>query len=156
MRALIVELILNGTPTHAIPGNIQAFASYLLPFVKDVNTPTVRFCKGMRSELRVGTETLVAYLLGNAFNWRQLFTDGTSRRQVHLLNVIIGIDGPDGNILPLIMRAAMIGTGESSEQQVNDILEMAIKRGAAKLGRLREVFEELYPGVEHGIPPPPS
>ena len=54
------------------------------------------------------------------------------------------------------MRAAMIGTGESSEQQVNDILEMAIKRGAAKLGRLREVFEELYPGVEHGIPPPPS
>ena len=101
MRALIVELILNGTPTHAIPGNIQAFASYLLPFVKDVNTPTVRFCQGMRSELRVGTETLVAYLLGNAFNWRQLFTDGTSRRQIHLLNVIIGIDGPDGNILPL-------------------------------------------------------
>ena len=66
--------------------------------------------------------------------------------------MIIGIDGPDGNLVPMILRAAMIGTGESAEQQVEDILEMAIKRGGAKLQRLREVFEELYPGVEHDIP----
>ena len=66
--------------------------------------------------------------------------------------MIIGIEGPDGMIVPMILRAAMIGTGESSEQQVEEILEMAIRRGATKLGRLREVFEELFPGVEHDIP----
>ena len=152
MRGTVIELLLNGTPTHAIPGNILTFVSYLLPFVKEPHVPQIRFCQRMRSELRVGTETSAAYLIGKALNWRQLFTDGTGRRQIHLLNVIIGIDGPDGDLVPMVLRAAMIGTGESAEQQVEDILEMAIKRGGAKLQRLREVFEELYPGVEHDIP----
>ena len=152
MRQVIMEQRLNGTPANAIPANIVSLAKFLVPFVEDVKVPTKRFCRNILGELRVVTETMAALLIARADNWRQLFTDGTSRRQTHLLNVIIGIDGIDGNIVPMILRAAMIGTGETAEQQVGDILEMAIKRGGKKLARLREIFEELFPGETHNIP----
>ena len=41
MRGTVVELLLNGTPTHAIPGNILTLASYLLPFVKEPHVPHI-------------------------------------------------------------------------------------------------------------------
>ena len=154
MRALIMEYLVNNTPPSAIPSNIVSAAAYLLPFLVDIQVPDVRFCQNMRGELRIYTETLAAYQLAGKINWRQLFTDGTSRRQTHLLTVIIGIDGPDGELVTIILRGAMIGTGETSEQQVDDILEKAIKRGGAKLKRLREIFEELFPGEPHDIPDP--
>ena len=171
-----MELLVHGSPPTAIPAIITSVAAYLIPF-REAHVPGVNFCRRMRSELRVVTETLAALRVSQSGQWRQLFTDGTSRRQTALLTVIIAIDGEDGVLLPIIMRAAFIASGETSVEtvkvpacvtpacvspplslpsmshpQVDDILERVIKRGAAKLSLLRVIFEELYPGVSHSIP----
>ena len=151
VRAMIMEQLVNGTPPTAIPANLVSDAAYLVPFL-EVHVPSVKFCREMRSELRIVTETLAAYRIAKAVNWRQLFTDGTSRRQTALLTTIIAIDGPEGSLLPIVLRGAFVATGETSEQQVADILEKAIGRGGAKLEALRKTFEELFPGVPHDIP----
>ena len=148
-----MEMLLNGTPGPSIPRNIVSAAAYLIPF-REVRVPGERFCQRMRGELRIVAETLAAYRIALSPHWRQIFTDGTSRRQTALLTVIIGVDDADGELLPIILRAAFVATGETSEQQVEDILEKAIKRGARKLKRLREIFEKLFPGVPHDIPDP--
>eukprot|EP00966_Prymnesium_polylepis_P059052 1368957-Prymnesium_polylepis.1 len=148
---MIIEQLVNGTPPTAIPANIASDAAYLVPFL-EVKVPTVDLCRRMRGELRIVTETLAAYRIAKAANWRQLFTDGTSRRQTALLTAIIAIDGDDGELVPIVLRGAFVATGETSEQQVADILEKAVVRGALKLTRLREVFEDLFPGVPHDIP----
>jgi hypothetical protein len=133
---MIMEQLVNGTPPTAIPGNIRSDAAYLVPFL-EVHTPSVTFCRRMRGELRILTETLAALRIAKAANWRQLFTDGTSRRQTALLTAIIAIDGPDGELMPIILRGAFVARGETSEDQVADILEKAVMRGGAKLGRRR-------------------
>ena len=146
-----MEQLVNGTPPTAIPANLVSDEAYLVPFL-EVHVPAVDFCRRMRGELRIVTETLAALQIATAVNWRQLFTDGTSRRQTALLTAIIAIDGPDGNLLPLVLRGAFIATGETSEQQVADIIGKAIERGGAKLKLLRATFEELFPGAAHNIP----
>lgn len=151
VRAMVINQLVNGTPPTAIPGNITSDAAYLVPFL-EVHVPSVDFCRRMRGELRIVSETLAAYRIAKAVNWRQLFTDGTSRRQTALLTAIIAIDGPNGELVPVILRGAFVARGETSEDQVADILERAVMRGAAKLTRLRAVFEELFPGVPHEIP----
>eukprot|EP00965_Chrysotila_dentata_P079089 2608295-Pleurochrysis_carterae.AAC.2 len=70
----------------------------------------------MRRELRSVTETLAAYRLAQAGAWRQLFTDGTGRRQTPLLTTIIGIDGAYGKLVLIIVRAGFVAESESSEQ----------------------------------------
>ena len=151
VRAMVMEQLVNGTSPTAIPANLVSDAMYLVPFL-EVHVPSVDFCRQMRSELRIVTETLAAYRIAKAVNWRQLFTDGTSRRQTALLTAIIAIDGPDGDLMPIVLRGAFVATGETSEVQVSDILEKAIARGGAKLKLFRETFEELFPGVAHDIP----
>lgn len=117
MRGAIMEMHVNGTPSSSIPQNIVTMVAYLVPF-QSVSVPNVRFCRHMRGE-QIVTLTLAALIVMWAGKWRQFFTDGTSRRQTHFINAIIGIDGPDGELLPIILAAAVIGSGESSEQQVN-------------------------------------
>ena len=57
--------------------------------------------------LRIIGETLTAYRLAKANAWQQLFTDGTSRRQVALQNLIISIT-ENNELRPLILSSAII------------------------------------------------
>ena len=72
--------------------------------------------------LRIIGETLTAYRLAKASMWQLLFTDGTSRRQVALQNLIISIT-ENYELRPLILSSAIILEGGSSEQQQNAILD---------------------------------
>ena len=118
------------------------------------HVPQIDFARKMRRELRIVSETLAALRVALAGKCRQLFTDATSRRQTSLTTLIIAIDGEDGVLVPVILRAAFVTEGETSEQQVADILSKVFARGAIKLGRLREVFIELFPDAPHNIPEP--
>ena len=153
VRAMIMEQLVHGTPPTAISANIASDAAYLVPWL-EIRVPSVDICRKMRRELRIVSETLAALRVALAGKWRQLFSDATSRRQTSLTTLIIGIDGEDGVLVPVILRAAFVTEGETSEQQVADILSKVFERGVRKLERLREVFEELFPGVPHNIPDP--
>ena len=67
--------------------------------------------------LRILTETLAAYQLAQQGQWHQLFTDGTGRRQIALeTSVLIALENADGKLRPLILSAACMLEGETSEQ----------------------------------------
>ena len=66
VRAMIMEQLVNGTPPTAIPANIASDAAYLVPFL-EVHVPNVDFCRRMRGELRIVTETLAVVAHSTAF-----------------------------------------------------------------------------------------
>ena len=62
----------------------------------------------MRSTVLRVTKSLAAYLLGLADSWKQLHTDETSRRQISLVNVIIGLLGTDGKLKSICLSGSII------------------------------------------------
>ena len=85
--------------------------------------PSVRFVRQCRTVLQNLNETLAALRLGNASTWHQLFTDGTTRRQIAFQNLVIALM-EDDKLDPVIVSSCMILEGETSETQVKSIVDM--------------------------------
>ena len=149
---IILEMLSNGTPPSAIPSNIMATARHLLPSVDDVKVPTVRYCQQLRRVLRAVAETLAAYSVGKMVRWRQLATDGTSRRQISLQNcVIAGQEEVDGPITRVNMRI-FIPEGGTAEQECGAIIDQVLKRGGQRLEVWGEEMATRHPDAKHDIP----
>mmetsp|Transcript_13403 Transcript_13403/g.29103 ORF Transcript_13403/g.29103 Transcript_13403/m.29103 type:complete len:910 (+) Transcript_13403:516-3245(+) len=154
MVQLIFEQLANGTPPASIPANIASHAAIITPGAKVVELPSLDFVRRCRPALRVLCETLAAYRLDTAKEWEQLFTDGTGRRQVALQNLVLSII-EDDEIQPLVLSTSIILEDETSERQVEAIVEM-ISTAGQRLERWTEVMEEMYPDYIHNIPDPSS
>lgn len=68
-------------------------------------------------------EALAALRLGTAETWHQLFTDGTSRRQIAFQNLVIALM-ENGKLDPVIVSSCMVVEDETSENQVKSIMDM--------------------------------
>ena len=79
MLQLVLEMLVNGTPSSAINANIQSHIAITSPIVKIVDLPCDKYIRECRTILRIVGETLTAYQLAKVEGWSQLFTDGTSR-----------------------------------------------------------------------------
>ena len=142
MLQLIVEKLILGISPTVIPADIISQDCITTGRDKQ-EVPSVHFCQDMRIVVRILTETLAAYQLGQVEDWWQLFTDGTSRRQIALETIVIGLeDEEDGKLRSLILSSACTLTGESSEQTCAAVLEQ-IKSGGRRLERWREVHERM-------------
>ena len=150
MLQLVLEMLVNGTPPSAISANIASQASLTTPGVTIDNLPGDSYIRRCRTILRVIGETLAAYRLGKQQDWAQLFTDGTSRRQIALQNLVIGVV-EDDVLRPLVLSSAIILKGESSEEQSDAIVSM-VQRGAKILERWAETIHAIYPSYKHDIP----
>ena len=122
MVQLICELLLNGTSPSAIPANIVSMFAVLGIELDQV--PCVSFCRECRTTCQVVAETLAAYRIGNAPAWLQSFFDGTSRQQIALTTFIIGILNSDNDIVPVTLSSCIFAEDESSEKQVEAMLDM--------------------------------
>ena len=143
MVQLVLELLVNGTPPSSIPANILSHVAIMNPNTTVKEVPSVSWIRRCRTILRIIGETLASYRLAKAEDWKQLFTDGTSRRQSAIQNLIIGIK--EDNILQNIaLSSSIILKGETSEEQFNAISAM-IDRGGDRLKRWAEVCEWEYP-----------
>ena len=151
MLQLVLEMLVNGTPPSAIPLNIKSQAALTTPGVIIEDLPGLGYVRNCRTILRVIGETLTAYRLGKQAEWQQLFTDGTSRRQIALQNLIISIL-EDDILRPLVLSSAMILEGETSEQQCDAVVKM-IKRGGKHLQHWEATMKNIYPSYNHDIPP---
>ena len=120
------------------------------PDIKTKQVPSISYVRRCRTILRIVGETLASYRLAKAEDWEQLFTDGTSRRQSALQNLIIGIK-EDGQLRNIALSSSIILAGETSEEQVDAISEM-ISKGGERLKRWAKVIAERYPGYQHDIP----
>ena len=119
---LICEFLVNGTPPTAVPANLQT-ASAAFTGVEAKELPSVNFVHQCRTVLQTLNETLSALRLGTAKTWHQMFTDGTSRRQIAFQNLVIALM-EDGKLDPVIVSSCMVLENETSEMQVKSIVDM--------------------------------
>ena len=118
---LICELLVDGVPPLAVPATLQTTSSALLG-VEAEELPTVGFVRNCRVVLQSINETLAAFRLGNAKTWHQLFTDGTSRRQIAMQNLVIGLM-EDNKLDPVIVSSCQFVKNETSEACAESIVE---------------------------------
>ena len=118
---LICELLVNGTPPTAIPGNIRIMYETLYGEPPD-DEPSVSFVRECRPIVEVIGETIAAIKLADAGTWDQLWTDATTRRQIPFTALIIGVLGNNEKIDPIVVSSCIFLEDETSETQADGIV----------------------------------
>jgi len=118
---LICELLVSGTPPTSIPSNIEILYETLYS-ASPKSLPSVSFVRSCRTIVQVLGETISAYKLAKDDNWKQIFFDATTRRQVPFQAVIIGLMS-SVKLDPVIVSSCIFMEDETSEKQVEGILE---------------------------------
>ena len=117
---VICEMLVNGTPPSAIPANIQTMSAGM--YGSEVaELPSLNYVRQCRVILQGLNTTLAALRLANATEWSQLFTDGTSRRQIAFQDLVISVV-EDNRLDPVIVSSCMYLEDESSDMQVKSII----------------------------------
>ena len=118
---LICELLVNGTPPSAVPKNRQTTSAYVTG-AETTELPTVGYVRQTRTVVENLNLMFACMRLGNAPTWHQLFTDGTSRRQIAFQNLVIGI--MEGDQFDSVIASSCIfledETADKQEQAVED------------------------------------
>ena len=118
-----IELLLSGTPPSAVPTNIAIMYETL--YQKEAKMiPSKQFVRQMRASIEVMGKTITALLLANASadQWKQIFFDATTRRQIPFQTVIIGLMN-NGKIDPIVLSSHVFMADESSETTVDSIFD---------------------------------
>ena len=102
MLQLVLEILVNGTPPSAIALHVKSQSTLTTPGVIIDDLLGLGYIRSYRTALRVIGETLTSYRLGKQEKWQQLFTHGTSRRQITLQILIISIV-EDNTFTPLVL-----------------------------------------------------
>ena len=89
---IIIEQLINGTPPSSVNANIMTMIKTFSPSTVIQELPSIWTIRRARTVLLVIVQTLAAYRIAKADKWEQLFTDGTSRRQISFQNLIISIE----------------------------------------------------------------
>ncbi|KAL7546176.1 hypothetical protein ACHAWF_015185 [Thalassiosira exigua] len=113
---LICEMLVNGTPPSATQRNLQSMKKRL-NIDDNEPPPSLNFIRECRVVVQNLNECMAAMRLGNVSTWHQMFTDGTSRRQVDFQNLVIGLMEED-ELEPVIVSSCMFLETGSSEHQV--------------------------------------
>jgi hypothetical protein len=142
---LVMELLVNRVPPTSIQACILVMARSLSPgrdIVREL--PCLKSIRNMRSTVLRVTKSLAAYLLGSADSWKQLHTDETSRRQISLVNVIIGLLGTDGKLKSICLSGSIIAEDSTAENQSRAIIS-SFTESAQLLADWIKTTEEMYP-----------
>ncbi len=73
--------------------------------------------------VHIVVQTLSAFCLGKAERLAQVFSNGTSRWQTVILDLIVGITNGDNNIAPLLISACIFPENKTAEKQIDGIKE---------------------------------
>ena len=114
-------MLVNGTHPTAVPANIQSSCA-LFTGVEATELPCINFVRQCRVVLQNLNDTLSAFQLGNADSWHQVFTDGTTRRQIVFQNIVIALM-EDCDLDPVIVSSCMYVENETSLRCLQSIIE---------------------------------
>ena len=112
---------MNGTPPSSVLANIQTMSAAMTG-QEVTELPCINFVRKCRVVVQNMNLTLAALRLGEADEWHQLFTDGTSRRKIAFQNLVIALM-VDSNLDPVIVSSCMFLEDETSENQVKSIVK---------------------------------
>ena len=120
---LICELLVNGTPPSAVRLNIQSMNASMngCDFSE---LPSINFVQECQVVLQNLKETLAALCLGKSEELFQLFTDGTSCRQIAMQNLVIALREENEQFDNVIVSSCITLKDETSVNLVAGILEM--------------------------------
>ena len=88
----IIQQIVNGSPPSAVNSNLIAHVETFSPLTEIRELPSIWTVFCAQTVLLVIVKTLAVYSMAKAKKWEQLFTDGTSCRQVACQNLIISTE----------------------------------------------------------------
>ena len=116
---LICELLMNRTTPSSIPDNIQKmYASLTGSEVNEI--PSLDYVRKCCVVAQYLNNMLAACTLGKSENWHQIFTDGTTWRQITFQNLMIGLM-TDGDFESVIVSLCIFLENETSEKQVEAV-----------------------------------
>ena len=142
---LILEMLSNRTPPTCVQANIYAAAKAMFPDFNIVTElPSLKHIKNMRTTLWLVTKTLAAYQIGNAKVLKQLHTDGTSRRQSSLIDVVIGLLSDDNEFKTICLDSAIIAEDGTTEKCARAIIG-SFDDSAQLLLKWREEIVLMFP-----------
>ena len=87
---LVCELLCNGVPPACVRETLQTTLAYFTGRVV-TDLPSVSYVRECRTFLQISNDLLGAYTLGMNTSWKQLCTDGTTRRQIGFQSLVIGL-----------------------------------------------------------------
>lgn len=119
---LVVELLVLGVPPKAVPGSIMTVYTTLYGQAPD-EVPSLSFVRRCRSVVQVVGKTLAAWRLAESVDWRQIFTDATSRRQCAFQALIVGLMTEDGSLDPVIVSSCIFLEDESAQTTFETIVD---------------------------------
>jgi len=98
----------------------------------------------MRTVVLWVTKTLAALRIGKSPKWTQLHTDETSRRQISLVNVVVGLLGSDGALRSICLSGSIIAEDSTAENQSRAIIA-SFTESAKLLADWIKVTAEMFP-----------
>ncbi len=116
---LICEMLVNGTPPSAVPANIQSSCA-ILNGAEAEELPSIDFVRKCRTVVENLNLMFGGLRLGKAISWHQIFTDGTTRRQIAFQNLVIGLM-EDGKFDSVIASSCIFLENKSAAKQVEAI-----------------------------------
>ncbi len=90
------------------------------------------------------TKSLAAYWIGSVDAWQQLHTDETSRRQISLVNVVVGLIGSDGILRSICLLGSIIAEDSTADNQSRAIIS-SFTESAQLLADWMKTTAEMFP-----------
>jgi hypothetical protein len=90
------------------------------------------------------TKSLAAYRLSSADAWKQLHTHETSRRQISLVNVVVGLIGSDGILKSICLSGSIIAEDSTADNQSRAIIS-SFSESAQLLADWIKTMAEMFP-----------
>ena len=88
---LILEELVAGVPPASMAAAITAFVKNIAPNIIIKKLPSVWFVRRCRTVLLIVCQILAAHRLSKATQWGTMHSDGTARRHVDIINLIITV-----------------------------------------------------------------
>lgn len=120
---LICELLVDGVAPTAIKKTLQSTSAYFRG-EEAKELPQESFIRDCRPVVQTMNTILVAYVLSNSPSWNQLLTDGTTRRQTAMQNLIIRFKKKDGVMDRVIVSSCIYAEDETSERVSAAVMDM--------------------------------
>mmetsp|Transcript_21419 Transcript_21419/g.44776 ORF Transcript_21419/g.44776 Transcript_21419/m.44776 type:complete len:297 (+) Transcript_21419:1703-2593(+) len=142
---MILKMLSHCTHPSCVAANILTITELLNPDVSMVEElPLVSFIREYRSINVHLTKMMSAYTLANVNEYSELFSDGTSRRQTSIQNLIIGFL-EDGGFKTVALSTSILEDDDTATS-LNESILCTFKEGWQLLDQWRETTKRMFPG----------
>ena len=109
-------MLTGGAPPSAIPGLMHTMMETMTD-EKVERLPSISYIRKCRIPIQILGETMVAIKLARREKWDQLFTDGTTRRQLSFQNVVVNLMSENNSLDPVMVSLCIFMEDKTSSNK---------------------------------------